>query len=61
MFYGEGLPLLRGIRYGGGPFKDVTKTLEGQTTKIKGTRRLKNNSTQKSLFDQISDIIDHKE
>jgi len=61
MFYGEGLPLLRGIRYGGGPFKEVTKTLEGQTTKIKGTRRLKDNSTQKSLFDQISDIIDHKE
>ena len=41
----------------GGPFKGYTKTLEGQTTRIKGTGRVE----QKSLFDQISDIIDHKE
>ena len=57
MFYGEGLPLLRGIRYGSGPFKGYTKTLTRQTTKMKGTSRV----DQKSLFDQISDIIDHKE
>ena len=57
MFYGEGLPLLRGLRYGGGPFKGYTKTLTRQTTKMKGTGRVE----QKSLFDQISDIIDHKE
>lgn len=52
--YGEGgLPLLRGLKYGGGPFKGYTKTLESQTTKIKGTGRVE----QKSLFDQINDIL----
>ena len=50
----SGIPELGSKPVQGGPFKDFP---EQDTTKIKGTGRVE----QKSLFDQISDIIDHKE
>ena len=50
----SGIPELGSKPVQGGPFKDFS---EQDTTKIKGTGRV----NQKSLFDQISDIIDHKE